>query len=446
MDESILSRQMPHSAKAEQAVLGSVLSDPSCVSVVMEQLKARDFYLQMNRNIFEVLYSMFNLAQPIDPIVALDHLSRQEGLDRETLANYMGQIIDITPTSSNVREYIKIIKDKYILRMLGEVAGDVLEKIHSETGDELLELTEQRIFALRQGKTLRGLVPIDQVLLEVYDRLAQLAERDSAIPGLSTGLGELDSSISGLNKSDLILLAARPGMGKTAMALNILLHAGKFSGKKVAFFSLEMSRDQLGLRLIATESFVDNKKLTTGKLSDKEWDQIVAASEALKQTGIYIDDDSSATVSDIKARCRRLDNLGLIVVDYLQLMQTPPTRGGGENRQQAVSEMSRGLKIMAKELDVPVLCLSQLSRASEKRENKRPMLSDLRESGAIEQDADIVLFLFRDDYYDQDAENHNIAECIVAKNRHGERATVELQWIPQFTTFTSLDRRHSPPG
>ena len=311
------------------------------------------------------------------------------------------------------------------------------------TAQEALDAAEQRIFAIRQGRGGQGLEHISTILLGVYDRLNELAASDSAVPGLSTGITDLDNAIAGLNKSDLILLAARPGMGKSSMALNMLLHAGKFSGKSVVYFSLEMSREQLAMRLISNESFVDLKKLITGKLNEDDWGKIAAASAALNQTNILIDDNPMLSVADMNAKCRRVDNLGLVVIDYLQLMTSAGGPGrGGDNRQQVVSDMSRALKIMAKELDVPVLCLSQLSRANESRADKRPMLSDLRESGAIEQDADIVMFLYRDDYYNDDSETHNLAECIIAKNRHGETGTVELQWLPEYTTFTSVERRY----
>ena len=253
----------------------------------------------------------------------------------------------------------------------------------------------------------------------------------------------MDNAISGLNPSDLILLAARPGMGKTSMALNMLLHTGKFSGKSVAFFSLEMSREQLAMRLISNESFVELKRLITGRLNQDDWDKVAAASASLSQTKILIDDNPMLSVADMNAKCRLVKDLGLVVIDYLQLMTSA---GGpakyGENRQQIVSDISRSLKIMAKDLKVPVLCLSQLSRANESRSDKRPMLSDLRESGAIEQDADIVMFLYREGYYDPDTEDRNLAECIIAKNRHGETGTVELQWLPEFTTFASIERRY----
>ena len=339
---------------------------------------------------------------------------------------------------------MSILKDKTLLRRVAETAGELTAQIQqgTETGQDMLEMAEQRIYAIRQGRAARGLTPISQVVIEAYERLNELAASDSAIPGLSTGLVDLDRAISGLNKSDLILLAARPGMGKTSMALNILLEAGKKSGKNVVFFSLEMSREQLALRLISSECFVDNKKLVTGKLTDEDWEKVAAAADSLNQSKILIDDDSTVTVADINAKCRRVENLGLVVIDYLQLMQSAGGKArSGDNRQQIVSDISRSLKIMAKELNVPVLCLSQLSRANESRTDKRPMLSDLRESGAIEQDADIVMFLYREGYYNKDTENPNLAECIIAKNRHGETRTVELQWLPEFTTFGNMEWR-----
>lgn len=446
MDEELLSRQMPHSVEAEQAVLGSILIDPRCVPEVIELLRPDDFYMRQNREIYETVYAMFNFSLTIDPVTVLEHMRQNGVYDDNVSRNYILQLMDTTPTAANVKEYAAIIKDKTLLRRIAETAGDMTAMIQegTDTGQDVLEAAEQRIYSIRQGRAARGLTPISAVLIEVYDRLTELAANDSAVPGLSTGLTDVDLAISGLNKSDLVLLAARPGMGKTSMALNILLHAGKFSGKSVAFFSLEMSREQLVLRLISNESFVDNRKLVTGKLNENDWEKVAAASDALNRTKILIDDDSSVTVADINAKCRRVDDLGLVVIDYLQLMQSAGGKSNaGDNRQQVVSDISRSLKIMAKELNVPVLCLSQLSRAAEGRTNKRPMLSDLRESGAIEQDADIVMFLYREDYYEKETENHNLAECIVAKNRHGETRTVELQWLPEYTTFSNLERRHN---
>ena len=445
-DEQLLLRQMPHSVEAEQAVLGSMLIDARCVPEVIDQLRSDDFYVRQNREIYDTIYSMFNYSLTIDPVTVLEHMKQNGVYDENTSRGYLLQLMDTTPTAANVVEYIGILKDKTLLRRVAEAAGDLTALIQqgTETGQDILEAAEQRIYAIRQGRAARGLIPISNVLIDVYDRLTELAASESAIPGLSTGLTDLDRAISGLNKSDLILLAARPGMGKTSMALNILLEAGKKSGKNVAFFSLEMSREQLALRLISSECFVDNKKLVTGKLTEEDWEKVAVAADSLNRSRIFIDDDSSVSVADISAKCRRMDNLGLVIIDYLQLMQSAGGRTySGENRQQVVSDISRALKIMAKELDVPVLCLSQLSRANESRSDKRPMLSDLRESGAIEQDADIVMFLYREGYYDKDTPNPNLAECIIAKNRHGETRTVELQWLPEFTTFGNMEWQHN---
>ena len=443
--DELLLRQLPHSVEAEQAVLGSILIDPRCVSEVIDKLRADDFYIRQNKEIYETIYAMFNYSLTIDPVTVLENMRKNGYYDENQSRGYILQLMDTTPTAANVGDYIDILKDKTLLRQVAEAASGLLAMVQegSGTGQDILEAAEQRVYAIRQGRSFQGLVPISQVIIDVYSRLEELAASESAIPGLSTGLRDLDRAISGLNNSDLILLAARPGMGKTSMALNILLDAGKRSGKKVAFFSLEMSREQLALRLISSECFVDNKKLVTGKLTDDDWESVAAAADSLHRSTILIDDNSGVTVADILAKCRRVEDLGLIVIDYLQLMQSAGGRSGsrGENRQQIVSDISRSLKIMAKELNVPVLCLSQLSRANESRQDKRPMLSDLRESGAIEQDADIVLFLYREGYYNKDAENPNLAECIIAKNRHGETGTVELQWTPEFTTFTDMERR-----
>ena len=444
-DEELLLKQLPHSVEAEQAVLGSMLIDARCVPEVIDQLRVDDFYVKQNREIYETIYSMFNYSLTIDPVTVLENMKQNGVYDENTSRGYLLQLMDTTPTAANVKEYIGILKDKTLLRRVAETAGEltVLIQQGTETGQNVLEAAEQRIYAIRQGRAAQGLTPISQVLLDVYARLEELAASDSAIPGLSTGLTDLDRAISGLNKSDLILLAARPGMGKTSMALNILLEAGKKSGKNVVFFSLEMSREQLALRLISSECFVDNKKLVTGQLSPEDWEKIMVATDSLNRSHILIDDDSTVSVADILAKCRRVDNLGLVIIDYLQLMQSAGGRQySGENRQQVVSDISRALKIMAKELNVPVLCLSQLSRANESRSDKRPMLSDLRESGAIEQDADIVMFLYREGYYDKDTPNPNLAECIIAKNRHGETRTVELQWLPEFTTFGNMEWQH----
>ena len=447
MDE-LLSKQLPHSTEAEQAVLGSMFIDESCIPEVVTALKPEDFYLRQNREIYETIYRMVELSAPVDLVTVLEQM-RQSGTFKEnTTDRYVLQLMEITPTAANVKEYISIVRDKALLRRVAEAAGEVsgLVQTGEGTGAQVLDVAEQKIYAIRQGRATRGLEHISMAIQNVYDRLGELAASGSEIPGLSTGLSDLDRRMTGLNPSDLIILAARPGMGKTSMALNMALHAGKTSGKAVVIFSLEMSKEQLAMRLISSECFVDNKKLLTGQgLSMDDWKKIGAASSALSKTRILLDDNPSLTVADMNAACRRVDNLGLVVVDYLQLMQSAGTGKSyaGENRQQAVSDISRAMKIMAKELRVPVVCLSQLSRSNEKEGKVRmPRLSDLRESGAIEQDADIVMFIHREDYYDENTENRNVANCIIAKNRHGETGIVDLQWLPEFTTFRTIERRY----
>ncbi len=443
MDE-LISRQMPHSVVAEQAVLGSALIDERCIPKIIERLKPEDFYLRQNRELFETICSMFNYSQTIDPITLMEKMKQDGVYNENTTYEYIKQLMETTPTSANVDEYLRIVEDKSLLRKVADTAGGITAMVQegSATAQQTLETAEKRIYDISNGRNSRGLEKISDVLESLYERLTELSASGSAVPGLDTGFPDVDNAIAGLNQSDLILLAARPGMGKTSMALNMLLHTGKFSGKSVVFFSLEMSREQLAMRLVANESFVELKKLVTGRLNQDDWDKIAAAAVSLSQTKILIDDNPMLSVADMNAKCRRVNDLGLVVIDYLQLM----TSAGGNmrygDRQQLVSEISRSLKIMAKELQVPVLCLSQLSRANESRSDKRPMLSDLRESGAIEQDADIVMFLYRDGYYNPDTEDRNLAECIIAKNRHGETGTVELQWLPEFTTFASIDRRH----
>ena len=443
--EDIFYRQMPHSLEAEQSVLGSMLIDANCVKDVMEQLRPDDFYLKQNREIFETIYSMFVYSKPIDGVTVAGEMEKN-GLYNDNTRSYLLQLMEITPTSANVMEYVKIVRDKALMRAVATAAGDITAMVQEGTGSagDLLEAAEQKIYAIRRGRNAQSMVTIGVVLQDVMERLAELtAAGGEKVPGLSTGFSAVDSKINGLNDSDLLLLAARPGMGKTSMALNVALSAAKESGKTVAIFSLEMSREQLVTRLIATEGLVENTRLVTGNLRESDWVKIAEAASALSRTDIRIDDNPMLTVADMNAKCRRLDNLGLVVIDYLQLMTSAGGKGySGENRQQAVSDISRMLKIMAKELQVPVLCLSQLSRANEKREDKRPMLSDLRESGAIEQDADIVMFLYRDDYYNEDSEKRNIAECIIAKNRHGETGKVPLRWMPEYTAFGTLESRY----
>jgi replicative DNA helicase len=441
----LLLRQMPHSLEGEQAVLGSILIDPDCVKEVVDKLRPEDFYLRQNREIFETICSMFTYARPIDGITVAEEMQKNGTYDENTTRAYLAQLMEITPTAANVMEYAAIVRDKALLRAVAQAASEITAMVQEGGGEasSTLEAAEQKIFAIRRGQGAQSMVPVRQVLPDVLDRLSQMSESPSGMPGLSTGLSALDTKITGLNKSDLILLAARPGMGKTSMALNMALNVAKGTEMTVAVFSLEMSKEQLVMRLLSAEALVENNRLRTGDLRETDWEKIADAATVLNRVDIRIDDNPLLSVADMNAKCRRLENLGLVVIDYLQLMTSAGGKGySGENRQQVVSDISRTLKIMAKELDVPVLCLSQLSRANEKRDDKRPMLSDLRESGAIEQDADIVLFLYRDDYYNEDSEKRNIAECIVAKNRHGETGKVELKWVPEYTMFGTLETRY----
>ena len=443
MDE-LTSRQLPYSLDAERSVIGSMLIDSRCVADIVGMLKPEDFYLQENRDIFTTIYSMFSYSMSIDPVTVMDQMKQSGVYDEEKTRDYLLQVLDVTPTAANAKQYAQIVADKSLLRQIANAATDISQIVSEEVGSaqSIMDAAEQKIYAIRNGRSNQDLTPISTILLSVYEQLAERAHSDSAIPGLSTGLRDLDQKINGLNKSDLVLIAARPGMGKTSIALNIALSVAKSSKKTVVIFSLEMSQDQLASRLLSNESFVDSQLLMTGKLSEEEWGKLGLAAYALSQTDIRVDDNPSITVTEMIAKCRRLDNLALVIIDYLQLM-TSATGKVSDNRVTAVSEISRSLKIMAKELNIPVICLSQLNRSNESRADKRPMLSDLRESGSIEQDADEVLFLYRDDYYNPDTEEKNVAECIVAKNRHGETGTVKLQWLPQFTTFSDREWRHS---
>ena len=444
--EELLGRQAPHDAAAEQAIIGSMLIDPACVPDVINKVRAEEFYIQTNREIFETIFSMFSFGREIDPVTVMDQM-KVRGVFREgTTQQYLMEVMNLTPTAANVLKYAAIVRDQALLRNLQKAADEIQSLVAEGTGeaDSVLEAAERKIYQLRQGRNVGGLQPVSMVIQRVYSALSDAAVNGGGIPGLSTGMPDLDQVTMGLKKGELILIAARPGQGKTSMALNLARYVGEHSGQTIAVFSLEMSREELVQRLLSSAAMVDGKKLAMGRLSPAEWDRVVAAAAQLSKTDIRVDDNSTLSVADMNAQCRRLGNLGLVVIDYLQLMQTS---GSGhsyasESRTQAVSDMSRMLKIMAKELNVPVICLSQLNRANEGRTNKRPMLSDLRESGSIEQDADIVIALYRDGYYNKEAENPNLAEAIILKNRHGETKTVELMWMPEYTSFASIEKRH----
>ena len=406
MDE-LLGKKIPYSAPAEQAVIGSMLIDPRCIPEVLEKLKPDEFYVKLNRDIYETMYAMFSYGQTIDPVTVLDQM-KVRGVYQENNDAYVAEVMRVTPTAANVMEYAAIVRDRALLRRLGEAADEINSMVYEGSGEAetMLEAAERRIYALRQGRNVGGLMPVSSIVQSVFDELSEAASSGNQIPGISTGLPDLDRVT-------------------------------------VAIFSLEMSREQLVMRLLSRAALIPSQNLLTGQLTEQQWRDISDAAQTLSQTDIRIDDNPTLTVSDMNAQCRRVPNLDLVVIDYLQLMQSAGSghSWSNESRTQAVSDISRMLKIMAKELNVPVICLSQLSRANESRQDKRPMLSDLRESGAIEQDADVVIGLYRDGYYNKESETPNLAEAIILKNRKGQTGTVELSWLPEYTSFSSIEKR-----
>lgn len=443
MDE-LLGRRVPYSAEAEQSILGAMLIDPACIPDVVNSVKPSEFYIDVNREIFETIFSMFSTGIKVDPVTVLDQM-RARKVWRENSQQYLVELMDVTPTAANVLQYCAIVRERALLRSLGDAAAEITELVYQEGGqaEQVLELAERKIYAMRKESAAGGLIPLTQVLQDVLSQISQAAQNGSKLPGLTTGLADIDECLQGLGAGDFVLIASRPGMGKTSIALNMAVSVAKASGKTVAVFSLEMSRQQLVMRLLAGESHIDNYQLSQGRLNSDEWSRLAEAAGQLSRIDIRIDDNPSMTVAEMAAQCRRLDNLGLVVVDYLQLMQSAGSghSWSNESRTQAVSDISRMMKVTAKELGVPLICLSQLSRANEARQNKRPMLSDLRESGSIEQDADAVIGLYREGYYNQECEDPNAAEAIVLKNRHGRVGTVYLRWIPEFTSYVNDERR-----
>ncbi|MCL2083626.1 MAG: replicative DNA helicase [Oscillospiraceae bacterium] len=435
-------RSVPRSIEAEQAVLGSMLVDARCIpDVITSGLRAEDFYGDQNRLLFETIYSMFTNGGVIDPITVLGQLQVTGNYDPAVSRSFVGQLVEITPTAANVLAYAEIVKERALLRRLGDAASEISGMVASGEGEagDVLDSAEQKIYKIRQGSAETGVKPVSVLMADTYRYLDEMAASKGRLPGLTTGVEPLDRMIGGMINSNLILIASRPGMGKTSIALNIALNAARASGKCVAFFSLEMSLQQLGLRLLSSEAVVDSNTLLGGTLSDEEWAAVANASIAISKTKMMFSDAAAVKVSDILAQCRRIDGLGLVVIDYLQLLQGSRKT---ENRVQEVGDISRSLKIMAKDLNVPVLCCAQLSRGGDAQGGKRPQLSHLRESGSIEQDADVVMLLYRDDYYNEDSEERGIAECIVAKNRHGGTGTIKLSWMGQFTSFSALDTIH----
>ena len=442
--------RMPYSHDAEQAVLGAILMEPDVIADVAQILPSSEyFYLANHRTIYAVMLSMFTSGQPVDQITVLEALKSERDFDEASGKTYLYQLAQSCPSIANVENYARIVRDKYDVRALMNAARDIIED--STEGEMepqmLIDSAEQKIFDIRRGKDIQGLQRIDEVLFQTFDRLDMLNRNDDSVKPIATGIGDLDRVITGLNRSDLILLAARPGMGKTSFALNIARNVSVIGKKTVAFFSLEMTKEQLASRLLSSEALVGGTKLRTGRLSPDEWERLIGAGDILKNAPMYLDDTPGITVPEMKSKLRRLKKIDLVVIDYLQLMSTGRRDG---NRVQEISELTRNLKILAKEINVPVICLSQLSRASEQRQDHRPQLSDLRDSGSIEQDAYIVLFLYREGYYDREkgaetaqaAVDQNSGECIVAKNRHGETTIVKLHWQGEFMRFTGQERSH----
>ena len=414
---------------------------------VMEYVKIDYFYNPSHRAIYSIMLRMFTGAIPIDFVTVLNEVNNEKIFETNDQSKiYLTTLAQIVPTTSNIRSYGTILEEKYLLRSLLKVANEIIIDASKGEGSAkmLLDSAEQKIFDIRQDRGVSGLQRIDEIIVSAYDSLQKLSGKDSSsISGIPSGFSDLDRVLSGLNRSDLILVAARPGMGKTSFALNIAINAALRSDKAIAVFSLEMSKEQLVSRVLSSEALVASGNLKNGQLSGDQWVRLASAADIVSRCPIYIDDSSDITVADMKAKLRRVKNLGLVVIDYLQLLSSGRHN---PNRVQEVSEMTRNLKIMARELDVPVITLSQLSRGPESRVgNHRPILSDLRDSGSIEQDADIVLFLYRDEYYNKDSEEHNIAECIIAKNRHGELNTVKLNWDGEYTKFTSLEVYRNAP-
>lgn len=437
--------ELPHSIDAEQSVLGAILSDPSVMPVVIEKVRPEYFYSDSHKKLFGIIYRMFTSGSPADPVTVLNE-AQKLGIF-ETAAEgkrYLAEIANTLPTTANIESYCKIVADKYFIRSLGFVAKSIIDDIQSGEQDAqlLLDSAEQKIYDIRQGRNVSGLSPLADAVLEAYDRLGKITGEDKEkYIGARTGFTYLDTITSGLNKSDLIIIAARPAMGKTSFAMNIATNVARRNDKDVVIFNLEMSKEQLATRLLSTESLIESGNLRNGRIQTDEWVRLATSAAFLSTLPMYIDDTASMTVQQMKAKLRRVKNLGLVVIDYLQLMGSTSR---SDNRVTVISEITRQLKVMAKELNVPVILLSQLSRAVESRTDKRPMMSDLRESGSIEQDADIILFLYRDAYYNKESTKQNISECIVAKNRHGETGTVELIWNGQYTRFSNPEY-NSPP-
>ena len=434
----------PHDIEAEQAVIGSMLTDFDAVVTAIEMLKPEDFYREDNKLIFVAIVSLFNKGEPVDIITVKAELESMGKFDNVGGIEYLAELPDKVPTTANVTKYIKIISDKSTIRQLIKTANEIIDLGYDTTEDveTIVEGAEKKIFDTIQNKSQSSYTPIKDVLVESFTQLEELYNRKQHVTGVPSGFTALDYTTAGFHGSELILIAARPAMGKSAFVLNIATHAALRANTPVAIFSLEMSKEQMVNRILCSEAMVDSNKVRTGKLEEDDWVKLAEAIGPLSEAEIYIDDTPGISVTEIRSKCRKLKmekNIGMVIIDYLQLVQANGRRGG--SREQEIAEISRSLKILAKEIGVPVIALSQLSRAVEQRPDHRPMLSDLRESGSIEQDADLVMFLYRDDYYNPESEKKGLAEVIIAKHRGGSTSSLDLVWLGNYTKFVNLEKR-----
>lgn len=443
MSDLFADRLPPHNLEAEQAVLGAIILEPSVLISVNERLRAEDFYRPGHQKLFQVMNEIAEKGEPVDLVTITADLSDKKLLDEVGGVSYLTELASVVPTAANVDYYAKIVEEKAILRRLIRTATQIAMSGYSggEEVSNLVDTAEKKILEISQRNVRGGFVPIKDVLLESFEQIERLHYNNSGIRGIPSGFVDLDRMTSGFNKSDLIIIAARPAMGKTAFALNVAQNVALRANETVAIFNLEMSAAQMVMRMIAAEGNIDAQAFRTGNLNEEDWEKLTMAISSLSEAKIFIDDTPGVTVNDIRSKLRRLQTehgLGMVLIDYLQLING---RGNGDSRQQEISEISRSLKLMAREFNCPIIALSQLSRAVEQRQDKRPMLSDLRESGSIEQDADIVAFLYRDDYYNEDSEKKNIAEVIIGKQRNGPVGKVELLFLKNYNKFLSLEMK-----
>ena len=447
-------KKLPFSMLAEQALLGSILIDPPALTQISDTVRAEDFHLSEHRQIYTAMKQLSLLSHDIDHVTLLDELEKEKVYNRDEAEIYLRTLADAVPNALNIKDYARIVLEKSLMRRLIETCGNISERAYSEQENvgELIEYAAAQMSEIAMGRDTRGFVTMTSMLEVIFRNLSILYDDPTAFDGIQTGYGDLDNTLAGIGQSDLVLVGARPGMGKTSFCLNIALNYARRTKEKVAIFSLEMSSEQLVTRMLSSYAMVDSYNMRTGRLSSQDWQKLANSVVDLAGVNVLIDDTPNITVSGMKAKLRREGKIGLVVIDYLQLMQGDRHT---DNRVQEVADISRNLKLMAKELHVPIICCSQLSRGTEGRTSKRPMLSDLRESGSIEQDADTVIFIYRDEYY-MDAEKKEkidvtkapVAEIIVAKNRHGSTGTVKLHWIGRYTTFYSIEEKHgedAPP-